>query len=44
MQHVNYRNSYSHDLPLSSAGNTWHTFDPIAGQDVQGENYTCHQL
>ena len=39
MQHANYRNSYSHDLPLSSAGNTWNTV-----QDAQGENYTYHQL
>lgn len=43
MQHANYRNSYSHDLPLSSAGNTWNTVQD-AGQDAQGENYTYHQL
>ena len=43
MHGPNYRNSFSNDFPLSSAGNSWNTLDhtPGASHDV---NYRYHQL
>ena len=42
-QQENY-GTYSHNVPLSNAGNTWNTLNALPGQDQQDESYTYHQL